>query len=82
MQRAGARFDERRLLWMNGAFYTGPLFGRAIRTMQRLLATRGRGLLGRLPPRRAGAGAGAPKVSGGIAGLTSFFFTDLPINPG
>ena len=67
VQRAGARFDERRLLWMNGAFIR-PSLWTSYSHYATIIGHQGRGLLGRLPPRRAGAGAGAPEVSGGIAG--------------
>lgn len=81
VQRAGARFDERRLLWMNGAFI------RAL-SLDELFAL----CNDYWPPEAADYSEDYHravlalvqerlKYLAELPELTSFFFTDLPINP-
>jgi glutamyl-tRNA synthetase len=80
VQRSGARFDENRLLWMNGhwirSFNLDELYGRS----ESFWPKEAEGYDGEYRKRVLGLIQERLKYFSEIPQLTSFFFVDLPVN--
>ena len=81
VQRSGARFDERRLLWMNGNFIRDLSLDNLFERVNHYWGTEAKDATDKYKKQVLGLVQERLKFYAELPGLTNFFFTDLPINP-
>jgi nondiscriminating glutamyl-tRNA synthetase len=81
VQRSGARFDENRLLWMNGHWIRSLNLDELYARSKDFWPETAKGYNDDYRKRVLGLLQERLKYFGEIPGLTAFFFTDLPLNP-
>ncbi len=81
VQRSGARFDEQRLLWMNGAHIRRLSLEDLFKRAESFWPPEASHYDDQYKKRVLGLVQERLKYLGELPGLTRFFFVDLPVNP-
>jgi glutamyl-tRNA synthetase len=81
VQRAGARFDENRLIWMNGVWIRALSLDELYERSKTFWGSTASGASEDYKRRVLGLVQERLKYFAELPALTEFFFTDLPINP-